>query len=182
MKMENTFFVLEKGRIDDSERMYEIHTSAIRQLCSTHYDQKEITLWAGKQKQETYVPFLENGDIIVAKKDGMVVGFIHPIEHGKQSHTNKSCSNNHENHGITIKGLFIDPNFARKGLGKLLFKQVEAIALEKGVTIMKVSASLNSLPFYQKMGFKEVERNLHQITCKCSVQCVSMVKHLTKTN
>jgi GNAT superfamily N-acetyltransferase len=166
------------GKIEDSKRIYQIHTSAIKQLCSSHYGEKEISTWAGKQKQETYIPFLESGDIIVAKKNGIVVGFIHHIEHTKD--TNASCSKECSNNDLEIKGLFIDPNFARNGLGRLLFKEVEAIALEKGVGIVNVSASLNSLPFYRKMGFEEIERTLHQITCQCLVECVRMVKHLNK--
>jgi GNAT superfamily N-acetyltransferase len=170
---------LEKGKISDAERIYQIHTSAIKQLCSSHYGEDEISKWAGKQKQETYIPFLESGSIIVAKKNGIVVGFIHHIYHPKDINTDKSpskqCSDYDE---MQIKGLFIDPSFARNGLGRILFKEVEKIAVEKDVGIMTVSASLNSLPFYQKMEFKEVERKLHQITSQCSVECVSMVKSL----
>ena len=180
--MEGALFALEIGTIEDSGRLYQIHTSAIKELCSSHYAEKEIALWAGKQKQETYVPFLQNGDIIVAKKDGMVVGFIHHIKNSQEVHTNELSTKECSNDEVTVKGLFIDPNFVRKGVGKLLLKQVEAIALENGVAIMKVSASLNSLPFYSKMGFQEVERNMHQIMCACSVECVGMVKHLKRQN
>ena len=161
-------FTFENGKIEDSNRIYQIHTSAIKQLCSTHYGEKEISLWAGKQREETYIPFLEKGDIIVAKKNGNVVGFIHHME------------STEDVNGLRVKGLFIDPSFARSGMGRLLMQEVEAIALKKGITIMRVSASLNSLPFYQKMGFTAVEQKLHQITCECAVECVSMVKHLIK--
>ena len=173
-------YTLEKGGIEDSERIHQVHTSAIRQLCSSHYEKKEISIWAEKQKPETYKPFLESGKIIVAKKSGIVVGFIDHIEHTKKIKTNESCSKQCSNNELEIKGLFIDPNFSSDGVGSLLFKKVEAIALEKGVAIMKVSASLNSLPFYRKMGFEEVERKLHQLRYDCSIECVRMVKNLTK--
>ena len=174
--MDKASCVLEKGKEEDAERIYQIHTSAIKQLCSSHYGEKEISLWAGKQTEEKYVPFLESGDMIVAKKNGIVVGFIHHIHHTKGINT-EQCSDNDR---MEIKGLFIDPGFARHGLGRILFWEVEKIAVEKDVEVMTVSASLNSLPFYQKMGFKEVDRKPHQITCQCPVECVSMVKSLTK--
>ena len=169
-------YVLEKGKIEDAERIYHIHTSAIKQLCSSHYEEKQISLWAGKQKQEKYVPFLESGDMIVAKKNEIVVGFIHHIHHTKGINT-EQCSDDDQ---MEIKGLFIDPGYAGHGLGRLLFQEVEEITVEKDVKVMTVSASLNSLPFYQKMGFKEVDRKPHQITCQCSVECVSMVKSLAQ--
>ena len=177
---ECTLCTLEKGKIEDSERIYQIHTSAIKQLCSSHYGEKEISTWAGKQKRETYIPFLERGDIIVAKKNGIVVGFIHHILHNKETNTSESCLKECSDNKLEIKGLFIDPSFARNGLGRLLIKEVETIAMKKDVGIMSVSASLNSLPFYQKMGFEEVERKSHQITCQCLVECVTMVKPLTE--
>jgi hypothetical protein len=47
---ECTLCTLEKGKIEDSERIYQIHTSAIKQLCSSHYGEKEISTWETKAR------------------------------------------------------------------------------------------------------------------------------------
>ncbi|XP_028391144.1 uncharacterized protein LOC114516000 [Dendronephthya gigantea] len=171
--MENISYTFEKGKVEDSKRIYEVHTSAIKQLCSSHYGEKEILIWSGKQKEETYIPFLESGAILVAKSNGVVVAFIHHTGgHDEQGDANESGDLDNE---FEIKGLFVDPSHSGHGLGRLLFNQVKTIALKQDARFIKVSASLNSLQFYSKLGFKEVERESHQITCQCAVDCVKMI-------
>lgn len=186
VKMESSLFTLEKGMAADSEGVYLVHTAAIKQLCSSHYSEKQISTWAGKQRKETYIPYLESENIIVAKKNGIVVGFVHHMENISENNSYNTSNLSSEipeqgsNIELEIKGLFVHPSCVRNGLGKLLVKEIEQIALNRAVTVMKVSASLNSLPFYVKMGFEEVGRTPHQISCQCSVECVSMVKRLIK--
>lgn len=122
--MEKSSYTFEKGMIEDSKRIYEVHTSAIKQLCSSHYGEKEISSWCGKQNQENYIPFLESGDILVAKNNGIVVAFI---RHGEQGDTNESKDLDNE---FEIKDLFVDPSHSGLGLGKLLFNKVKAMALK----------------------------------------------------
>ena len=173
--MDCTTFTLQEGNENDADEIYRIHTSAIREVCSSHYGAKEIELWTGKLSRETYIPFLKNQEIIVAKEGGALVGFIHHIEHSSE---NNNCKTDQKlpEIKVEIKGLFIDPAFIKRGLGRLLVGTVESLAKQKGAGCLTVSASLNSVQFYNKLGFHEVMRKAHQITCQCTVQCVCMIK------
>lgn len=172
--MDGTTFSLTKGSETDVDQIYHIHTSSIREVCSSHYGAKEIELWSGKQAKETYIPFLKNGEIIVAKGGDTLVGFVHYIQHNIEKNDRDSKGSQ----WMEIKALYVDPRFIRRGVGKLLVEKVESLAKEKGAESLRVSSTLNAVPFYSKFGFCEVNRKPHRITLQVSVECVCMIKDL----
>ena len=178
--MDRFELTLQEGGESDADEIYRIHTSSIRQVCASHYGAKEIGVWAAKQTRETYVPSLKNKEILVAKEhSGTLVGFIHYIVHNSE----KSCEDSDyelQKVHTEIKGLFVDPSFVRRGIGKLLLEKVVTLATDGGAECLTVSASLNSVAFYKEMGFREVETKAHEITCQCTVNCVCMIMPLGK--
>lgn len=60
----------------------------------------------------------------------------------------------------TINRLAVEPNEQNKGYGKLMVTKIEDIFKEKGikkVAIMIHSANTQVIPFYEKIGFKEMD-------------------------
>ena len=52
-----------------------------------------------------------------------------------------------------LDGLFVDPAFMRRGIGRALVHDVFALAKERGCNRIEVTANPNAVAFYVKMGF-----------------------------
>ncbi len=55
--------------------------------------------------------------------------------------------------GDRLHTLFVATKYTRRGLGKLLVKHVENLAIQRGVKALVLSSSRTALPFYEKLGF-----------------------------
>ncbi len=57
-----------------------------------------------------------------------------------------------------IRAMYANPDFARRGVGKLLLALGELAASEEGFSHMTLGATLAGMPLYEAAGFKEVSR------------------------
>jgi ribosomal protein S18 acetylase RimI-like enzyme len=124
---------IRKATANDAERLYDIHMAALREICSKSYTNDEIEAICKGKTPEGYLERIDN--INVAEQGGEVVGWCHAGE---------GC----------IWGLFVDPSYINMGVGRMLVSQIlKGIQNDDGE--IAVEATLNSVGFYQKMGFKE---------------------------
>ena len=56
-----------------------------------------------------------------------------------------------------IRAFFVHPNWARKGVGTELLTFCEKAAASNGFTSLQLAGTLPGIPFYLRLGFKEVE-------------------------
>ena len=71
-----------------------------------------------------------------------------------------------------IEGVYVDPDFMRRGVGRALVAALEDEAQRLGIARLMLDASLNAVPFYSALGYR-VEGDLrhalgggHAIACK----------------
>ncbi len=57
----------------------------------------------------------------------------------------------------SIHTVFVDPNCHGLGLGKLIMKELEALALSKGHRHTTLDASLTAYPFYERIGYMRLK-------------------------
>jgi GNAT superfamily N-acetyltransferase len=57
-----------------------------------------------------------------------------------------------------IRAFFVDPAFARRGLGRRLFEACAAAAAAAGFRALELAATLPGEPFYRALGFAPIER------------------------
>ena len=57
-----------------------------------------------------------------------------------------------------INCFYCDPEFRRQGIGSQLFTVIEDFAQSKNISTIYTETSQEDLPFYLKMGFREVQR------------------------
>src|SRR5580698_347017 len=57
-----------------------------------------------------------------------------------------------------VRAIFVHPNFARRGLGSLILKHVEAEASKAGFMHFELGSTLTGVPLYLQRGYTEVER------------------------
>ncbi len=56
-----------------------------------------------------------------------------------------------------IRAFFVHPNYARRGIGKILISFCEAEAVKAGFSSFELGATLPGVPLYQAMGYEAVE-------------------------
>lgn len=91
---------------------------------------------------EVITTYLDSSEIYIALLENKIVGtfVLYPLD----------------DHTVEIKNIAVDEKFQRKGIGKLLLKNAEQIALSKGakkIDIATSNASFEALSLYQKAGF-----------------------------
>lgn len=151
----------------DADAVNNVHVSAIRELCCTHYDQSQILSWIGRQTVERYVALMREKDhtFVVAEIDNKVVGFANFYD-------------DREKEQVEIKGLYVSPTYARQGVGRSLVRYIEAEATVKHYKSVMVIATLNAAEtFYPDLGFKMTSECAHSIG-EQSLRAIAMQKQL----
>lgn len=57
-----------------------------------------------------------------------------------------------------IRTFFVEPSYQNQGIGKLLFNYCKTKISKEGYKSIKVNSSINAVPFYKKLGFKNIKR------------------------
>ena len=155
----------------DAESIWRIHTESIAKICSTRYSPSDIETWVQRQQPEKYVPFIRQDTFIVAQTTTQtLLGFGH-------MGSRDGCSSSME-----IKGLYVSPESAGKGIGKMLMRELEKRARDRGCKLLVLASSLNAVGFYESCGFCVTNQSgSHCAQCTSghqSLQCTNMEKTL----
>jgi putative acetyltransferase len=145
------------GSADELPELITLQTLALKTL-DIDYDSEQITALI-----ESQATFRSQGreSIIVAEVEGKVVGFA-------------SLS------GTTwqIYGLYVHPDWMRRGIGKQLLTSLEEIALQKGCRVLRVITSPTSACFYKSQGYEVQSLDDLQVSSKSCIPCESLKKQL----
>ena len=102
------------------------------------YPEKVIKAMIKYYNSENLIELAEKRDVYIVEVDGSVKGTV-SLE------------------GNSICTVFVDPDCHGTGLGKILMEYIEKIAAERGYEATTLDASLTAYPFYEKMGYREIE-------------------------
>jgi predicted N-acetyltransferase YhbS len=75
-----------------------------------------------------------------------------------------------------IRAMFVHPDFARRGLGRLILETAEHAAARSGFTAFALMATLPGVPLYETCGYTPVERTLLELPDGVTLEAVRMVK------
>ena len=147
--------------VADTEAVWRVHTTSIRALCAGWYTEHEITVWTGRLKAESYRRAIEVHVMVVAEREGDVVGFAElDVERAE------------------IVAVYVLPAVASRGIGSELLAHLEETARAAGLPHLTLCASLNARAFYEHRGWRAGEREKHRLTPGVAVDCVRMEKAL----
>lgn len=151
---------------EDIQSIYDVHTSAIQELCSTHYSQEEVKQWAGRQNLTKYQSIIDKEGMAVGVLSNKIVGFGNTERYTDDT--------------VEICGLFVSPQHSRQGIGNTILQYLEEKAKTEGYRNSRVKSSLNAQPFYEAMGYKAVggDKCCHSVGDSFSLSCVLMCKNL----
>ncbi|MEQ8356908.1 MAG: GNAT family N-acetyltransferase [Kiloniellaceae bacterium] len=135
---------LRPGKPADAPGLLKVHDRAIRVLGRGAYSDSQIESWAEEISPERYVEAMrDDGEaflVAVARLRGIVA----------------FCSYKDQE----VRALYVDPDWARLGVGSALLKRAEAIIAAQGHRKVVIGASLIGLPFYESQGYS-VLRHRH---------------------
>jgi GNAT superfamily N-acetyltransferase len=151
--------IIRRATEADQDSIWKVHTSAIRNVCCSHYSSDEIEDWVGRLKPESYGWPIQNKDVFVAEIDGEVVGFGQVIR-------------------TEVEAVYVSPNHLRAGIGSQILATLEQRARVLGSTYLEVLSSLNAVSFYEESGYRTLEPATYMLNPGRSIACVRMAKNL----
>lgn len=79
-----------------------------------------------------------------------------------------------------IRGFFVHPDFARRGVATQLLITCENECLRRDIRRLYLTATLSGEPFYKKSGFSELERFKQDLSNGGTFELIKMVKAIQR--
>ncbi len=152
---------LRRAVITDAERICRMHKASINNLCRSHYTRAQIEAWAGPKRAEHYELLIRDLIVFVMEEGDDIVAFA-----ALDSPT------------AEIRALYVVPEVVGRGVGARMLDALEGEARRLTIPKLNVSATLNSVGFYERRGYlsKGVAENV--LPQGVSLPCVRMEKTL----
>jgi GNAT superfamily N-acetyltransferase len=131
--------VFRQGRSGDGQALFDVTCASAKALQAGFYLPSQLEIWMDQRPVSWHENLLANGIVVVAEKGAGIVGFVHTIP-GE------------------VNRLFVLPEKAGRGLGKQLLSIGVENARLGHLGPIRLASSLNAVPFYERFGFKVVER------------------------
>jgi GNAT superfamily N-acetyltransferase len=80
-----------------------------------------------------------------------------------------------------IRAMFVDPAYARRGLGRAILEAAEADAARSGFRSSELMATLPGVPLYSACGYEEIERSVIELPDGARLLCIRMSRSLEPT-
>jgi putative acetyltransferase len=133
-------------RLADAKRCAEIFRLSIEELAAEDYDADQRDAWAARADDEGgFGARLAEALTLLAVVDGTIAGFA-SLKGGEE-----------------IDMLFVDPEFARRGVGRALVEALTKLAEARGAKRLTAEASEVAKPLFERQGFTAQKRNLVRI-------------------
>ena len=130
----------------DVKRCAEIFRASIEELAAEDYDADQREAWASRADDEAaFGARLGEALTLLAVIDGTIAGFA-TLKGGEE-----------------IDMLFVDPEFARQGVGRALVEALTKLAQARGAKRLTVEASDVARPLFDRQGFSAQKRNLVRV-------------------
>lgn len=137
--MDRGQFTICQARRADARTIHELHTASVTALCTTHYPLEDIQRWLAKRTPQGYYPAIDGGEMFLCKAGVKIVSFGHAVP-GE------------------VLAIFVHPDWTRQGVGSLLLQHALERARSGHPGPIRLQATLNAQPFYEKHGFVEKRR------------------------
>jgi putative acetyltransferase len=130
----------------DAKRCAEIFRASIEELAAEDYSDEQREAWAAKADDErAFGARLAEALTLLAMIDAAIAGFA-------------SLKGADE-----IDMLFVEPEFARQGVGRTLVDALTRLAQARGAKSLTTEASDVAKPLFERQGFTAQKRNLVRV-------------------
>lgn len=138
-----------------------VHRRSIRELCKAHYSPEQLDAWTAALQTGAYSKLLNTHELLVAEDDGELLGF---------------CVLD-SSEGL-LNATYVSPTASRRGVGRSLVMAAEAVARTKGLSQIRLNATLNAVRFYQNLGYARGDLASNRLPTGVELPCVTMSKAL----
>lgn len=153
--------MIRRATVSDANAISDVHAASIRGLARQHYSGEQIATWIGNRSSLSYLAPIVHKFVLVHEDDSRVRAF---------AQLNLETS--------TVEAVYVEPKYARKGIGASLVVVLETYALNTGVIELRLDSSLNAVGFYERLGYTSVAQTEHLLELGVSIPCISMCKIL----
>lgn len=152
---------IRRSRREDCQSIGNVHSAAVAGIHTELYTPEEIQAWAVPKKPESYEESIRVKEFFVAEEDGKIVGF---------GVLNRESAE--------VEAVYVSPGAGRRGIGLKLLRKLEEMASALGLGMLRLNASLNAVPFYQRAGYAAQEKSKYRLSTGVEIACVPMVKFI----
>ena len=150
---------IRRARREDCQSIGSVHAAAVRGIRTNLYTPEEIQAWAIPRKPESYEESIRSKEFLVAEEGGVIVGF--------------GVLNQER---AEVEAVYVSPGAGRRGIGLEVLRRLEERARALGLGVLRLNASLNAVPFYERAGYVAQERSRYRLSTGVEIGCVPMVK------
>ena len=149
---------IRRATICDAKVAWELRKEAIIFQSLGPYSKTDLEVWTAGELTQEYAELVEKY-FYVLELDGQIVatGML-GLETGK------------------LDAIFVKPVHMARGLGRMMLKHLEQIAVEKGLNELTLVSTLNAAAFYRKNGFVGEEVSVYHSPRGLSLACIPMKK------
>lgn len=127
---------------------------------------------------------VEDGTYFIAEAKGNIVGCggwsrRRTLYGGDQMKTNEDDLLDPAVEPARIRAFFVDPDWARLGIGSRIMKMCEIEAIKAGFNTMALAATLPGEQLYKQFGYEAIRRYNHVLRDGLKLPLVSMQKKLS---
>jgi putative acetyltransferase len=149
------------ARTDEIPALWELRNRAAWAGCANCYSHVQLSIWLAGPLPKRFAGLVASGAAYVAQVGDALLGY------GALNVSTKE-----------VEAVFVDPAAAGRGLGGLLLRKLEEVAVSKALSQLNLSSSLNAVPFYSAAGYKEVRREDYELASGIALASVLMQKQL----
>ncbi len=129
----------------DATRCAAIFRASVEELAGEDYSVDQRAAWAARADDPDFPKRLADALTLVALVDGELAGFASL------------------NGAETIDMLYVDPEFARRGVATALLDALTRLAAARGAKTLTSDVSDTARPLFDRRGFQAQRRNLVQL-------------------
>lgn len=153
---------IRRARQEDCHSIGKVHSAAVKGIRTAQYTPEEIQAWAVPRDPASYEDSIRAKEFFVAEDGDAIVGF---------GVLNQLIAE--------VEAVYVDPEAGRRGIGLEVLRNLEERARDLGLSELRLNASLNAVPFYEKAGYMAQERSKYRLLTGVEIACVPMVKAVT---
>ncbi|MDO1509221.1 MULTISPECIES: GNAT family N-acetyltransferase [unclassified Neisseria] len=155
--------VLRPAAPHDCEHIYNAHQYSVQYTCARSYNDQILNAWRKLLSPDSYLDTMSNPNkaLWVVEYRGNIQGFFQLDLKDAQ-----------------LDALYVHPFVHNQGLGTALLQRAEELAIDAGLSLIKLYASLNSVTFYNLNGYESLGSAVLPLNREVKVECELMRKYL----
>jgi GNAT superfamily N-acetyltransferase len=164
-----TAVALRRIGLDDHSQVRRVHARAMRSHCGDTLSEAELSAFLDFVNSPVYSDHVLAQEAYGAFVDGQLVG------------TGSWLANGDDGETARIASVFVDPMFARLGIGGRLLAEVEARAAQSGFDQLGTSATISAVPFFERHGYTEASRGVKAFGPECWLPVAFLRKRVVRS-